>query len=184
MLHRWNTYIEFIWRKNSTSFVQRMEAENSNEIYSQGGDYYTKCITVVLRIFQQSFPAVRVSRKRWRDKPRVTKALKTSIRRKNNLYKASLTHHDNQKNETSKTYKNILRKCLKEAEVKCYDELFDNHKNSVYNIWKTLHPIINPKKGQSFTTINKLIIDQGVVVDKQQIAKSINDVCNIGSKLK
>ena len=126
-----------------------------------------------------------MSRKRWRDKPWVTKALKTSIRRKNNLYKASLTHHDNQKNETYKTYKNILRKCLKEAEVKYYEELFDNHKNSVYNIWKTLNPIINPKKGKSFTTIKKLIIDQGVVVDKQQIANSMNDhFCNIGSKLK
>ena len=44
--------------------------------------------------------------------------------------------------------------------------LFDNHKNSVYNIWKTLNPIINPEKGKSFTTINELIIDQGVVVDK------------------
>ena len=80
--------------------MQRMEAENWNEIYSEGGDYYTKFITVVLRIFQQSFPVVRVSRKRWRDKPWVTKASKTSIRRTNNLYKASITHHDNQKNET------------------------------------------------------------------------------------
>ena len=98
---------------------------------------------MVLRIFQQSFPVVRVARKRWRDKPCVTKALKTSLRRKNNLYKASVTHHDNQKNETYKTYKNILRNCLKEAEVKYYEELFDNHKNSVYNKWKTLNPIIN-----------------------------------------
>ena len=65
-----------------------------------------------------------------------------------------------------------------------YEELFDNHKNSVYNIWKTLNPIIN-KKGKSSTTINKLIIDQGVVVDKHQIANSMNDhFCNIGSKLK
>ena len=75
---------------------------------------------------------------------------KNSKRRKNNLYKASLTHHDNQKNETYKTYKNILRKCLKEAEVKYYEELFDNHKNSVYNMWKTLNPIINPKKRKIF----------------------------------
>ena len=145
--------------KNSNYFVQRMEAENWNEIYSEGGGYYTKFITVVLRIFQQSFPVVRVSRKRWRDKPWVTKALKTSITRKNNLYQASLTHHDNQKNETYKTYKNTLRKRLKEAEVKYYEELFDNHNNSVYNIWKTLNPIINPKKGKSFTTIKKLVIE-------------------------
>ena len=115
----------------------------------------------------------------------MTKALKIGIRRKNNLHKASLTHHDNQKNETYKTLKNNLRKCLKEAEVKYYEKLSDNHKNSVYNIWKTLNPIINPKEGKSFTTIHKLIIDQWVVVDKQQIANSMNDhVCNIGSRLK
>ena len=52
-----------------------------------------------------------------------------------------------------------------EAEVKYYEELFDNHKNSVYNVWKTLNPIINPKKGKYFTTTNQLIIDQGIVED-------------------
>ena len=28
------------------------------------------------------------------------------------------------------------------------------------------YPIRNPKEGESFTTIDELIIDQGVVVDK------------------
>ena len=128
MLHRWKTYDEIIWRQKLNFFCAKDGGRKLE--WNLLGDYYTKFITVVLRIFQQSFPVVRVSRKRWRDKPWVTKALKTSIRRKNNLYKASLTHHDNQKNETYKTYKNILRKCLKEAEVKYYEELFDNHKNS------------------------------------------------------
>ena len=54
-----------------------MESEKWDDIYSSGdGDYYNKCITVVLRIFQQSFPVVRVSRKRWKDKIWVTKSLK------------------------------------------------------------------------------------------------------------
>ena len=53
--------------------------------------------------------------------------------------------------------KNILRKCLKEAEIKYYEELFDNHKNSVYNLWKSLNPIINHKRGKSLTPVNKLI---------------------------
>ena len=47
------------------------------------------------------------------------------------------------------------------------------------------YPIRNPKEGESFTTIDELIIDQGVVVDKQQIANPMNDhLCNIGNKLK
>ena len=48
----------------------------------------------------------------------------------------------------------------KKAEVRYYEELFDNHKKTVYNLWKTLNPIINPKKGKSFSVINKLKIDR------------------------
>ena len=86
--------------------------------------------------------------------------------------------------EKYRTYKNILRKCLKEAEIKYYEELFDNHKNSVYNLWKSLNPIIIPKRGKSFTPVNKLISDQRVVVDKEEISNSMNEnFCNIGNKL-
>ena len=48
----------------------------------------------------------------------------------------------------------------KKAEVRYYEELFDNHKKTVYNLWKTLNPIIYPKKGKSFSVINKLKIDR------------------------
>ena len=161
-----------------------MGSEKWDDIYFGDGDYYNKFITVVLRIFQQSFPVVRVSRKRWKDKPWVTKSLKISIKHKRKLYKACLVHPSEQKHERYKKYKIILRKCLKEAEVRYYEELFDNHKNSVYNLWKTLNPIINPKKGKSFSVINKLKIDRKVVVDEQEISNSMNEhFCDIGMKL-
>ena len=85
--------------KNSTVFVQKMESEKWDDIYFGDGDYYNKFISVVLRIFQQSFPVVRVSRKRWKDKPWVTKSLKISIKHKNKLYKACLVHPSEQKHE-------------------------------------------------------------------------------------
>ena len=72
-----------------------------------------------------------VSRKRWQDEPWMTKALKNSIKRKNRLYKARLVHPGNSIHEKYRTYKNILRKCLKEVEIKYYEELFVNHNNSV-----------------------------------------------------
>ena len=73
--------------KNSAVFVQKMETQNWDDIYSNTEDYYNKFITAVIHIFQQSFPVVRVSRKRWHDKPWMTAALKASIKRKNLLYK-------------------------------------------------------------------------------------------------
>ena len=141
--------------KNTDSFVQRMGTENWNDIYTGDGDYYSKLIAIVLRIYQQSFLIVRVSRKRWQDKPWMTKALKTSIKRKNELYKVCLVQPGNSIPNKYKTYENIPRKCLKEAKINYFEELFDNHKNSVYNLWKTLNPIINLKRGKSFSPVNK-----------------------------
>ena len=47
---------------------------------------------------------------------------------KNKLCKACLVHPGNTIHEKYRTYKNIFRKCLKEAEIKYHEELFDNHK--------------------------------------------------------
>ena len=48
------------------------------------------------------------------------------------------------------------------------------------------YPIINPKEGNfHYNWWTELIIDQGVVVDEQQIAIPMNaQLCNIGKKFK
>ena len=117
-------------------FVQKMEAQIWIDIYSNTGDCYDKFITAIIHIFQQSFPVVRVSRKRWHDKPWMTAALKASNKSKNS------------------------ERVLKQAEIKYYDNLLDEHKDSVYIMWKSLNPIINPKKEKRVTVIKKLIINR------------------------
>ena len=82
-------------------------------------------------------------------------------------------------------YKNFLRRCLKEAEINYYQDVFDSNKNSVYNIWKTLNPIINPKAGSKSTSINKLLVDGKVIKDKSNISDAMNNhFCTIGEVLK
>ena len=70
---------------------------------------------------QQSFPIVRVSRKRLLDKPWMTKVLKTSIKGKNKLYKTCLVQPGNSIQSKYKTCESILRKCLKEDEINYYE---------------------------------------------------------------
>ena len=161
-----------------------MEAQNWDDIYSNTEDYYNKFITAVIHIFQQSFPVVRVSRKRWHDKPWMAAALKASIKRKNLLYNVYLKHPSDKNRDEYNNRKNILRGVLKQAEIKYYENLFDEHKDSVYNTWKSLNPIINPKKGKSATVIKKLIIDRKVILEKRNISDGMNEhFCNIGEKL-
>ena len=113
--------------KNSTVLVQKMESEKWDDIYCGDGAYYKTIITVVLRIFQQSFPMVHVSRKRWKDKPWVTTSSKIRIKHKTKLCKACRVHPSEHKHKRYKNYKTVLRKYLKEAEINYYEELFDNH---------------------------------------------------------
>ena len=127
-----------------------MQSYNWNEIHNDTGEeIYDKFIAAVHNIYQQAFPLVRVSRKRWRDKPWLTKALKVSIKHKNKLYREYILHPDNLHQTKYNAYKNWLRKCLLEAEKIYYNEPFENNKDSVLNLWKTLNPIINPKKKHS-----------------------------------
>ena len=161
-----------------------MEAQNWDDIYSNTEDYYNKFITAVIHIFQQSFPVVRVSRKRWHDTPWMTAALKASIKRKNLLYKVYLKHPSDKNRDEYNNRKNILLGVLKQAEIKYYENLFDEHKDSVYNMWKPLNHIINPKKGKSATVIKKLIIDRKVILEKQNISDDMDEhFCNVGEKL-
>ena len=51
-------------------------------------------------------------------------------------------------------------------------------------MWKSLNPIMNPKKEKSATMIKKLIIDRKVILEKQNISDDMNEhFCNVGGKL-
>ena len=72
--------------KNCANFIQKMQSHNWNDIYNDTGEeIYDKFILAVHDIYIQAFPLVRVSRKRWRDKPWLTKALTISIKHKKEI---------------------------------------------------------------------------------------------------
>ena len=100
-----------------------------------------KFISAVHNIYQQVFPLVRVSRKRWRDKPWLTKALKISIKHENKLYKEYILRPERVCKTKYNAYKNCLLKQRKST-----INYFENNKDSVFNLWKTLNPIINHRK--------------------------------------
>ena len=171
--------------RNCSKFVQNMTTENWNDKYMDSkDDWYPTFVNTVLRIFEQSFPLLQLSRQRVKDKPWITKGLKISIKHKNWLYKSLLWRLGRQRLEYN-TYKKVLRRCLKEAETKYYQDVFDSNKNSVYNIWKTLNPIINSIAGSKLTSSNKLLIDGKFIKDKNNIPDAMkNHFCTIREVLK
>ena len=117
---KWYQWLR-IWLSRNIRFVGVNVGMSARNRYFQT-NYW--CIT----IYQQSFPLVRVSRKRWHDRPWLTKALKISLKHKNELYEEYILHPDGLHKTKCNVYKNCLCKCLLEAETNYFDELFENNK--------------------------------------------------------
>ena len=62
--------------KNCRKFKELMESYEWNALYLSSPDLYRSFISVVKRFYEISFPMVKLSRSRMRDKPWTTKALK------------------------------------------------------------------------------------------------------------
>ena len=170
--------------RQCTKFVDNMRSCDWNSLYLPGVDWYMAFVTNVKRIFNDSFPVVKVSRKRQKDKPWITKGLKTSVKNKNRLYKISIKHPSAHHRLKYKTYKKVLHKCLHDAEINYYKELFEDNKRSTYNLWKHLGPIINSNKKKTMSSITKLLYEGRCIKDNDGIANSMNEYfCSVGKKL-
>ena len=84
------------------------------------------------------------------------------------MYKEYILRPDSVRKTKYNAYKKCLRKCLLEAEKVYYNELFENNKDSVFNLWKTLNPIINPRKTTTRNVINKLVYAGKKIINKQE----------------
>ena len=73
-----------------------------------------------------------------------------------------------------KKYKALLRNCLKAAEQNYFCGLFDDTKQSAYNLWKNLGPVINPNKKKKQRVIHKMCFDGKYVTVEQNIANHMN----------
>ena len=123
-----------------------MESYDWNTLYLSSPDLYRSFISVVKRFYEISFPMVTFSHSRMRDKPWVTEGLKKKHKNNHKFYKLYIRSGDEQTKSKYNRYKNMLRVCIREAENKYYQNLFEDTRSSSYNLWKNIGPIINPSK--------------------------------------
>ena len=97
-------------------------------------------------IFNESFPLVRKSRKRAKDKKWMTSSILKSIRHKDRLYNKTIRSPSIDNTNNYKRYKTLLETTLKAAEENYYQNLFNDTKTATIKLWTTLGSIINPAK--------------------------------------
>ena len=137
--------------------------KNCSEFYNQ-----------IKKFYSDSFPLVRVSRKRNKDKSWITKGILKSIRHKNKLYRKSIEKPTDSNIMKYSEYRKILNACIKTAEQLYYQQMFDDRSNSAKNLWKHFGPILNNSK-RVRSNISSLQVNGRKITDNRAIAEAFND---------
>ena len=134
--------------------------------------------------YNRSFPYVRLSRKRAKDKPWVTTCLKRSINEKHKLFKKYLINRTPENEANYRNYSNKLRTIIRKAEINYYRKIFDQKENSIKILWKHLGSFLNSPRENTKVHIDKLLVDGKELTNKKDIADSLNNYfINIGTQL-
>ena len=143
--------------------------------------------TTIYNIYQQSFPLVRLSRKRARDKIWITNEIKTRMKERDKLYRKKLKSPTKHNIDTFNNCKNEISTRLKDAEINYYRQKLDDRRTATNNFWKCFSKTLNPNKTKSKTQISKLLIEEKGKKIEENTAPEICDhmnkhFCNIGKK--
>ena len=165
-------------------FTESLKRQNWDKVYQD--DDLNKSFELFYSIFKKlhdkHFPLQKLSRKKSKDKPWMTKE----------LHQMRKTRDENRKkvNEgkldvrTYKEHKNLTRKKIREAERQYYMNIFDAKKNGILNMWKIIGKTLNPNKDKSQKMINRLLVNGKNITDDHQIAEAMNNFfCTVGKDL-
>ena len=165
--------------KNIAAFSNEIASIDWSSIYSSSScvNYAFELFTAQYSsIFTKHFPLVRQSRKNFKHKTWITKALQNSIHYKNSLYKQWLTSKSLQDELLYKSYKKELKLLLAASRSAHYKKLLDGSINSSKGVWKCLNSLsLKNRKSSNGDLLNKVVHNNVCHLDSISIANTFND---------
>ena len=162
--------------KNKLAFQQSLTEIDWGRILSNTDtqNAFSEYYSIILSLFHEHFPKIKVKMKYNTRKPCLTEALRSSIKTKNKLYSKFKKCNSAHNEHVYKTYRNKLNHILSHAEKKHYADLLEKSKNNVAKTWKILKTIINRNKARIIQS--KFRLNNGYyVTDKHTISSKFND---------
>ena len=144
---------------------------NSNDV----NESYNNFIAQLSSIHDECFPFVRLSRKKMKDKPWITSAIKVSVRHKNILFHKYLKNPNPSLKSRITKYRYILKRLLINSEREYYQKLLNDRQSQSINSWKIINELIN-KKQKSNVSIKALQHDGKETKNNAQIADVFNTI--------
>ena len=175
-------------KNNVLNFTNMLEDANWNSVYNHSdvNTAYNNFHFVVQKAFNASFPLKTLSKKRAKDKPWITSALKVSSNVKNSLYRKWLKTKSPIDEAKYKQYRNTFKNIAREAEHLYYKELFDTKTNSIKKLWENLNMVSSFKSGKQKKNnkITKLRVNNTTLTETEDICNAFNKYFNtVGQQL-
>ena len=181
--------IRLFTSKNKINFKNSMKMTNWADIMgSDSGDVnviYNKFLDTLNKNFDENFPKVKLSIRGSKDKNWMTSGLRTSCMHKNKLYKQWLTTKSPDDEIKYKIFKKAHANAIKARQKEYYYELFNNRSMKLKDIWKEVNKLCScGKKNNTTTVIDKLIVNNKIITNKQEISDQMNKYyCNVGTNI-
>jgi hypothetical protein len=143
---------------------------------------YTQFTQNIDRAFSENIPQQNIRTRKQANKPWITPAILTSIKRKNKLYSIYLHHKTVRSLNFYKRYKNRLTNLLNCAEKTYYHQKIIENQNQLKNSWKIMKDIMGQIPISKMQT--EFSINDSIITDKTTIANEFNKYfINIGPEL-
>ena len=123
----------------TTQYVSKIQNMDWSflDSFSDCQSYFSNFIKVFKKIYEESFPLIRV-KIRYRNRlPWLSDGLKASIKHKNKLYLLSLKHPTLYNISKYKQYRNKLHSLLKTEEKHFYQSQIVQNKNNLRKVWQS-----------------------------------------------
>ena len=144
-----------------------------------------KFLDTLNKNFDENFPKVKLSIRGSKDKNWMTSGLRTSCMHKNKLYKQWLTTKSPDDEIKYNIFKKAHANAIKARQKEYYYELFNNRSMKLKDIWKEVNKLCScGKKNNTTTVIDKLIVNNKIITNKQEISDQMNKYyCNVGTNI-
>ena len=180
-------YIRVLSEKNMKrykNYLQEQETWTRLQNISDCNLAFDIYFKIINEGYDKYFPLKMISRKREKDKKWMTSGLRKSCAGKSKLYKKYLSKPTYNNRLTYNRYRNLLSKVCRLSREHYYENIINETKSSLKNLWKVFGPIINPARNKNSCKIDKIKINGQVLDNENEIANHFNSYfCNIGKKL-
>ena len=157
-------------------YFQKLLMEETWETIYQEKDVnntFNTFLRLYLNMYEASFPIVYCKKYTHNDNAWITSGIRTSCKTKRNLYLSTRSCNDPKVIWHYKNYCNILRRTIREAKRRYFNEIIVNSENKTKTSWKIIKKLAN-KNHHNRQALPPIKID-GIQKSPKQVAQDINN---------